>query len=63
MDVTIGVVGLGNVGSGTLEILAENGSRIREKLGFPLRVKTVCSRNAGQKKLPAFPGCSPMLVS
>jgi homoserine dehydrogenase len=55
MEVTIGVVGLGNVGSGTLEILAENGARIREKLGFPLRVKAVCSRNAGQKKLPAFP--------
>jgi homoserine dehydrogenase len=55
MDVTIGVVGLGNVGSGTLEILAENGARIREKLGFPLRVKAVCSRNVGQKKLPAFP--------
>ncbi|HMJ61871.1 MAG TPA: homoserine dehydrogenase [Bryobacteraceae bacterium] len=52
---TIGVVGLGNVGSGTLEILAENGARIREKLGFPLRVKAVCSRNPGQKKLPAFP--------
>jgi homoserine dehydrogenase len=55
MDVTIGVVGLGNVGSGTLEILAENGARIREKLGFPLRLKAVCSRNVGQKKLPAFP--------
>ena len=55
MDVTIGVVGLGNVGSGTLEILAENGARIREKLGFPLRVKAVCSRNPGQKKLPSFP--------
>ena len=55
MEVTIGVVGLGNVGSGTLEILAENGARIREKLGFPLRVKAVCSRNVGQKKLPAFP--------
>jgi homoserine dehydrogenase len=55
MDVTIGVVGLGNVGAGTLEILAENGARIREKLGFPLRVKAVCSRNVGQKKLPAFP--------
>ena len=55
MDVTIGVVGLGNVGSGTLEILADNGARIREKLGFSLRVKAVCSRNVGQKKLPAFP--------
>jgi homoserine dehydrogenase len=55
MDVTIGVIGLGNVGSGTLEILAENGARIREKLGFPLRVKAVCSRNVGQKKVPVFP--------
>jgi homoserine dehydrogenase len=55
MDVTIGVVGLGNVGSGTLEILADNAARIREKLGFSLRVKAVCSRNVGQKKLPAFP--------
>jgi homoserine dehydrogenase len=55
MDVTIGVIGLGNVGSGTLEILAENGARIREKLGFPLRVKAVCSRNVAQKKLPVFP--------
>jgi homoserine dehydrogenase len=55
MDVTIGVIGLGNVGSGTLEILAENGARIREKLGFPLRVKAVCSRNVAQKKVPVFP--------
>jgi homoserine dehydrogenase len=55
MDVTIGVIGLGNVGSGTLEILAENGARIREKLGFPLRVKAVCSRNVAQKEVPVFP--------
>jgi len=55
MDVTVGVIGLGNVGSGTLEILAENGARIREKLGFPLRVKAICSRNVARKKAPAFP--------
>ena len=55
MEVTVGIIGLGNVGSGALEILIENGAQIREKLGFPLRVKAVCSRNVQQKKLRAFP--------
>ncbi len=54
MDVCIGVVGLGNVGLGALEILAENAGSIREKLGFPLKVKSVCSRSVHQKDLPAF---------
>jgi len=55
MEVLVGVIGLGNVGLGTLQILAENGDAIREKLGFPIRVKSVCSRNADQKTLPVFP--------
>jgi homoserine dehydrogenase len=55
MEVCVGVVGLGNVGLGTLQILAENGAAIREKLGFPIRVKSVCSRNVHQKSIPAFP--------
>jgi homoserine dehydrogenase len=55
MEVCVGVIGLGNVGLGTLQILAENGESIREKLGFPLRVKSVCSRNVQQKNIPAFP--------
>jgi homoserine dehydrogenase len=56
MQVTIGVIGLGNVGSGALQILSENAGRIEEKLGFPLRVKAVCSRNVREKKLPPLPG-------
>ncbi len=56
MEVKIGLIGLGNVGSGALQILSENAGRIQEKLGFPLTVKTVCSRNIQQKKLPALPG-------
>jgi len=52
MDVTVGLIGLGNVGLGALQILTENAKSIREKLGFPLRVKTVCSRNVEAKKLP-----------
>ena len=56
MDVKVGIVGLGNVGLGTLQILAENAKSIEEKLGFPLMVKTVCSRNVEQKSLPAIDG-------
>lgn len=48
----IGIVGLGNVGSGTLNILAANAAQIGQKLGFPLRVVAVCSRSAAAKKLP-----------
>ena len=53
MEVTVGIIGLGNVGSGALQILTENARGIQEKLGFPLRVKSVCSRNVQQKKLAA----------
>jgi homoserine dehydrogenase len=55
MEVCVGIIGLGNVGLGTLQILSENAAGIREKLGFPLRVKAVCSRHVHQKTLPAFP--------
>ncbi len=51
--VNIGIVGLGNVGSGALAILTENADQIALKLGFPLRVTAVCSRNIGAKALPA----------
>jgi homoserine dehydrogenase len=43
-DVNVGVVGLGNVGSGTLAILDENADQIALKLGFRLKVAAVCSR-------------------
>ncbi len=51
--VNIGIVGLGNVGSGALTILTENASQIASKLGFPLHVAAVCSRNISSKQLPA----------
>jgi homoserine dehydrogenase len=54
--VNLGVVGLGNVGSGTLDILAENADQIALKLGFPLRVAAVCSRSVNGKTLPAALG-------
>jgi homoserine dehydrogenase len=55
-QVNIGVIGLGNVGSGTLTILAENASQIALKLGFPLRVTAVCSRSVEARQLPAALG-------
>lgn len=51
-EVNVGVVGLGNVGSGTLAILAENAGQIALKLGFRLRVTAVCSRNVESVAIP-----------
>jgi len=51
--VNIGIVGLGNVGAGTLAILAGNAESIAQKLGFPLHVAAVCSRNIASKHIPA----------
>ena len=52
-EVKVGIVGLGNVGSGALAILAENGDEIASKLGFRLKVTAVCSRSVHAKILPA----------
>ena len=50
--VTVGLVGLGNVGLGTLTILAETPEQINQKLGFPLEVGGICSPTVMQKTLP-----------
>src|SRR5579864_2578405 len=52
-DVNVGIIGLGNVGMGTLGILSENADQIALKLGFHLRVKALCSPSIRSKKLPA----------
>jgi homoserine dehydrogenase len=52
-EVNVGIIGLGNVGMGTLGILTENASQIALKLGFHLRVKALCSPSIHLKKLPA----------
>jgi homoserine dehydrogenase len=51
-QVNVGIVGLGNVGSGTVAILAENAGQIALKLGFPLVVKAVCSLDADRVPIP-----------
>jgi homoserine dehydrogenase len=55
-EVSIGLVGLGNVGSGTLAILAENADQIALKLGFRLKVAAVCSRSVDAKAIPSSLG-------
>ena len=51
-QVNVGIVGLGNVGMGTVSLLAENADQIALKLGFRLCVTAVCSRTVHQKQLP-----------
>ena len=48
----VGIVGLGNVGMGTIAVLTENAKQIKEKLGFDLKIKSVCSRVGNDKELP-----------
>src|SRR5919112_2635569 len=50
--VNVGIVGLGNVGMGTIAVLTENAKQIKEKLGFELKIKVVCSRGVANKELP-----------
>src|SRR5215213_8452693 len=50
--VNVGIVGLGNVGMGTIAVLTDNAKQIALKLGFELKVKAVCSRNVHTKELP-----------
>jgi len=48
-EINVGVIGLGNVGSGTLRILADNASQIERKLGFGLRVRALCARSVVER--------------
>ena len=50
--VNVGIIGLGNVGSRTLKILAGNAAQIALKLGFQLKLAAVCSRSVHWKTLP-----------
>lgn len=43
---------MGNVGSGTLQILLENREQLAQKLGIPVKVRAVCSRSIQRKTLP-----------
>ncbi len=51
--VNVGIIGLGNVGTGAVEILWNNWEQNTQKLGFPLWLRGICSRRLDNKKLPA----------
>lgn len=51
-EVNVGIVGLGNIGSGTMTILAENADQIALKLGFRLNVTAVCDLLIDSKQVP-----------
>jgi homoserine dehydrogenase len=51
-QVNLGIIGLGNVGTGTLTILTENQAEISRKLGCRLHVSAVCSRGVHSHQLP-----------
>jgi len=51
--VRVGIVGLGNVGMGTIAVLTENQKQIAQKLGFELSIKAVCSPSVAKKDFPA----------
>jgi homoserine dehydrogenase len=55
-EVKVGLIGLGNVGSGTMTILSDNAEQIALKLGFRLKVTAVCSRSVQGKTIPAALG-------
>ncbi len=46
----IGLVGLGTVGMGVARVLKENAQVIEERLGFPLRLVRVATRNPGRTR-------------
>jgi homoserine dehydrogenase len=50
--VNVGIVGLGNVGMGTIAVLTENAEQISLKLGFDLKIKAVCSPTVHSKQFP-----------
>ncbi len=54
-EVNLGIIGLGNVGTGTVKILTENCDQIALKLGFRLVLSWVCSRSVENLSLPGLP--------
>ena len=61
--INVGIIGLGNVGGGSLQILRDNADVIEARLGFPLRVRAVCSRSATTRIPPSAEGLPGLVVT
>jgi homoserine dehydrogenase len=61
--INVGIIGLGNVGGGALRILRDNASAIESRLGFPLRVRAICSRSATTQAPEAAAGLPGLIVT
>ncbi len=53
--VKVGIIGLGNIGSGTVEILLRNAALIERRLGVPLKLVRVADRDASRATKLALP--------
>jgi homoserine dehydrogenase len=50
-SVSIGLIGLGTVGAGTVKVLLEHQRELERRLGCKLKLKTLCSRSIAQRDL------------
>lgn len=48
----LGVIGLGTVGRGTVQVLTEHQREIERRLGWKLELKTLCSRSIHPHRIP-----------
>ncbi len=55
--ITLGLMGVGNVGQGVLRVLADSGGRIRAKTGIDLRLKTIVDKAIDERKDVLPEGC------
>jgi len=49
-SIAIGILGLGVVGSGTVDLLMRNRAEIERKIGMPFRIKRIAVRNPDKKR-------------
>ena len=60
MKIRVGLIGLGTVGSGVLDLLERHAEFFHRSLGFDFELKGICSRS--QARLDRFVGRAPLLT-
>ena len=49
--ISVGIIGLGTVGTGTVKVLVEHQRELERRLGWKLQLKTICSRSIHKRDL------------